>query len=234
MLTCNISKLKFSIILLATCFTSVTFAAGDSTACNPKWALQFAISSNFTLASFSGSNLSVQRQLKENRAMRLGITLTDALSDNNSKYASASSNTVSKSLSLSNNFNLKITSQYLYYHRSINNVRPYLGIGPYCGATISYSESEKSNDLKKSTEISQSFFLGITPSFGTEIYLNNKISLLAEYGTSLGYIYSISDYTYKIRSSVDDPYTITSQTIIKQHKITIQNNAVLFGISVHF
>jgi len=154
--------------LLATCFTSVTFAAGDSTACNPKWALQFAISSNFTLASFSGSNLSVQRHLKENRALRLGITLTDALSDYDTETKSTSSNTNSGSLSLSNNFNLKITSQYLYYHRSINNVLPYLGIGPYCGATISYSETEKSNNLYKSTSISQSFFLGITPSFGTE------------------------------------------------------------------
>lgn len=229
MLTCNISKLKFSIILLATCFTSVTFAAGDSTACNPKWALQFAISSNFTLSSFSGSNFSVQRQLKENRAIRLGITLSESLTDTDNE-----SKTTGKTLALYSSFNFKLTSQYLLYHRSAKHVWPYFGIGPYCGMTINYRKSEDGKHLTKATDISQSFFIGAISSLGAEIYLNKKISLLAEYGTSLGYTYSISDNINKVRSSVDNSYTITSQTIAKQHKITIQSNAVLFGISVHF
>jgi hypothetical protein len=223
------SKLKLSIILLATCLTSVTFAAGDSTACNPKWALQFAISSNFTLSSFSGSNFSVQRQLKENRAIRLGITLSEALTD-----ADNERKTTGETFNLSNNFNLKITSQYLFYCSSVDYIRPYFGIGPYSGMTISYRKSEDGTHLTKATDISQSFFIGAISSLGAEIFLNKKISLLAEYGTSLGYTYSLSEYTSEARSSVVNSYTITSQTITNQHKITIQSNSVLFGISVHF
>ncbi|MDD5765925.1 MAG: hypothetical protein PHW79_06755 [Candidatus Marinimicrobia bacterium] len=223
------SKLKLSIILLATCLTSVTFAAGDSTACNPKWALQFAISSNFTLSSFSGSNFSVERQLKENRAIRLGITLSESVTNTDSE-----NRTTGESLFLSNNFNIKITSQYLFYYGSVHYIKPYFGIGPYCGMTIIYDKSEDGKHLTKKIKISQSFLIGANSSLGAEILLNKKISLLAEYGTSLGYTYSLSENTSQARSSVDAHYTIISQTKSYQNKFTIQNNSVLFGISVHF
>ena len=38
------------------------------------WAIQFGISSNFTLTNFDGMALSVKRQFSKNLALRFGVT----------------------------------------------------------------------------------------------------------------------------------------------------------------
>jgi hypothetical protein len=57
------------------------------------WAMQFGISSNFTLTSFQGSTLALKYQLSDRDAIRGGITINGSTSNGNSSSSESIADT---------------------------------------------------------------------------------------------------------------------------------------------
>jgi opacity protein-like surface antigen len=200
-------------------------------------ALQFQISSNFTLSPFQGATLSYKHHLQPSSALRIGLDLSfnDEGSDgaqqnfNNDTLSSTDNTTLDQS-----SFVIRLNTQAIWYSETSSEISFFYGTGPFLGysryrqnderifSPVGSSQSKSSSEGKGTT-----WSVGLTGLAGVEWFVSQSISLHGEYGLSLGYFWSKGESTFSTtgnRSSSEG--TTTSRQL--------SSNGVRFGLSVYF
>lgn len=176
-------------------------------------ALQFQITDNFTLDSFTGSVISYKRQLTEKRANRIGISFGGLF--RNSDDSQGGDN--------STDFNLNIGVQYSWqnYIDPSTDVKFYYGYGP--AIDLHYQRSEE-NDGPDRTRKSTAVGIGGIGYAGVEWFFQQSMSIHAEYQTRAQF--SFQKYDSEVENGDDLERT--------SRQFSLGGNGVRFGVSVYF
>ena len=136
------------------------------------------------------------------------------------------------------NWIISLPIQVLYYINPQNAVKVFLGIGP----DFSYRsyESNQDNNIynddftssynRESSEYQYS--IGLSSAYGVEWFFLDNMSLTAEYGFSLLYIYR--EDKYKLTLTDEENTTSSDNSIKNTEGWRLLSNGALFGISVYF
>jgi Outer membrane protein beta-barrel domain len=202
------------------------------------WSVQFRISNNFTLSSFSGDNISIKYHISANNALRFGLSVNgyDRLLDSNQENGSAR-----KDDGKTNDFSILLRPHYLYYPVTNKNVAIFFGGGPYIYYDYNKSNTDRTyniadtlfyteNDYRKTTR----YYLGISIFAGVEIFILDNLSLHAEYGSVLYYSNYKTERTNTRDYSDPDRQNIVTIQNSKDDGYFLSSDNVLFGISIYF
>jgi hypothetical protein len=248
MIMLQIKKRALSFLIIFPIVYFISFAQNQSTDTTSlkegAWALQFGISSNFTLTSFQGSTFSVKYQLSEKNAIRGGISVSGSTSTGNSTTSGMVADTSIGTFPGRNSSSaqsVSLISQYLWYMNPSGPVHIYIGLGP----TVSYSYSQNSPEnistgsngyFSRAVNSSSStqWATGLIGSIGVEWFPCYWLSLRGEYGESIQYqwrsVSSMTDY-----SSTDPSYVPTHYESSTKYKNWVLNsNSISFGLSVYW
>jgi hypothetical protein len=177
------------------------------------WNVQFQITDDFKLDSFTGSVISYKRQLTEKQANRIGVSFGGAFRDSD----------VSQQNDRNTDFNLNIGAQYTWqnYIDSDAEVKFYYGYGP--AVDIRYQRSEENDGpdrSRKSTDVG----IGGIGYAGVEWFFKQSMSIHAEYQTTAQLSFQKDDT--EVKNGIDVERTTRQFSIV--------GNGVLFGVSVYF
>jgi len=192
------------------------------------WSFQFAINDNFDFNSFEGTNLSCKKHLSDTKAWRLGVGLS-ATSRNNSETTNNQNQSGSEDANSQSGLYVDLSLLLLHYKSPKSRVAFFYGIGPEVGLSRNKSESEP---VYPPANISHSYYSwsiggGIRGILGVEWFATKDISLFAEYGTSLEYLYSYTEQESKYNDSFNISKEIDRMFILKANQVTL-------GVSVYF
>lgn len=192
----------------------------DNKSAKGKWALMFQIDKNFTLKDFSGSIISVQRNLSNDNAIRLGLNLSGG-------YNVQRNNPTEKKTT--GTFHIGISTDYLWYIYANQEVRFYYGIGPDLAFGYNHVKNSQNSGVIVSKQINKTEKLGINGVAGVEWFVRPQISLLAEYVPAL-----TSNYKSTINRTSNTNSGISTRTKTRTNGIHFGPNPVRFGIAVYF
>ena len=222
------AKLSILISILLLTFTLNSFAQTDSSQIDlkGKWALQFQITSGFTLNEFQGGTFSGKYHFTNNSAIRFGLTSRYVSKDNELSQTIIYPDTTSKSDhdgELSSNA-IEIALQYLHYFEMSNS------ISAFCGAGLNYYTSPYSNELKDlKVETKTNFGYGLNLLMGVEWFVRSNIGINAEYGIRFGYSYE--EYASERTYSYNDEKRLSYS---KSSGFALYSPRVKFGLSIYF
>jgi hypothetical protein len=247
------SKRRFSFglnvvsAIMVVCILAMPVMAQESEAIAPApkhslrdgaWALQFQIGENFTLTNFEGLTISGKHHLSDKRALRVGVALylSGSSGDTKRNYSSQYQDGVNILEDLDTSESLvEVDGKYIHYSSLYNKANLYLGLGPYL--RFSHISMEVVQNLPDSGFIEDyrrwsrghSWSTGVSCVLGVEWSISRSIGILAEYGLSVGYLWS------RQRSSEfnRDPYRLDTRNS-SSGSWNIRSNAVKFGLSVYF
>jgi len=202
-------------------------------------ALQFQISSNFTLSSFQGATLSYKHHLAPSQALRIGfdLSLNDASSDWTQNAFNNDTLTISDNSKRDQaNYTIRLNTQAIWYSESSLGISFFYGTGPFLSfsrltqkeervlSPVSFPQSKSTSEGSATT-----WSLGLTGLAGVEWFVSQSISLHAEYGVSLG-------YSWIRNESKTDLSTQGSRSATEgsANSWQLSGNGVRFGLSVYF
>jgi hypothetical protein len=207
------------------------------------WALQFGISSNFTLTSFQGSTFSIKYQLSDKAAIRGGISISGSTNSGNGTASGKNADTSIGSFpanSSSSSQGISFILQYLWYMNPSGPIHFFIGLGP--SVSYSYLQSNTKNAYDDETYMqvytqsssSTQWGTGATGSVGIEWFPSQWFSLRAEYGESLQYKWgsntSMTDYFFTNTGPV--PFHYENSGTSKGWSLSI--SSVSFGLNVYW
>ncbi len=185
-----------------------------------KWALLFQIDNNFTLKDFSGTLISLQKNLSSQKAVRWGLSLDGG-------YNEQKNNPNQKKTT--GNADIHISMNYLWYHKAYRHIRFYYGIGPVVGFGYDHSKNSQNSGVNITKQINTSEQIGLNGVAGVEWFVKPQISLLAEYVPEMTGNFS-SNFTKTSNSTTGaSSRNKTSARGIQFHSIPVR-----FGVSVYF
>lgn len=158
--------------------------AGKNSLRDGKSALIYEIVGDFDLTAFEGANLSYKHHYTDNRAYRIGLSVS--LSSDNRDDDAPGYRWVEQNRRL---YSARLTVLKLHYQRTTERGCFYWGIGPRLG----YSRDRQSretpmwdDDVDRRTTIRQAD-ASLLVVAGVEWFASHQLSLLAQYGTAAGY-----------------------------------------------
>jgi len=184
-------------------------------------ALQFQISNNFTLDSFSGSTFSYKRQLSDTQANRIGVSLNNSydLTDNpNDDRVEEISNL---------DLNIGIEYTWMNYTNPESEIKFFYGYGP--GIDFGFDKFIREETENKRTQKETFYGVAALGYAGVEWFFQNSMSLHAEYRGSIQINY--------IQTEELNEFEIDEIEEVKRSHTTrfrLGGNGVRFGISVYF
>ena len=229
----NVLKLLFVAIGINGLVLASAFSQEPSTvttdAQKPKWALQFQINDNFSLTSFQGSTISLNKCLSNNRSFRMGLSLNTTLEDYDMESRIIEDNEDKSE----NNFHFLLTTQYVRNYKNRNKVTPFFGFGP----AVQFNYDNEKNTFGTSSRTSvktTSWGMGISGVIGVEYFIRNNLGLLAEYGSNLMYNRSKTEDITEIRRGENNKFVTTEDIDEKTTTIDFSPALVKFGLSIYF
>lgn len=196
--------------------------------------LQFQITNNFNLGSFQGLMFSGKRHISDNSAIRLGIGMNFLQAENDYTLRNIPIDTT---ISLSNRsddvMNIDISVLYVSYINLKSKVNFYLGAGPFVSIfkTESAAETRYENfgttsnrDWKRSE-----WSIGGLAVIGTEWFVDEKISLLAEYG-----VHFYKKFGYEESMDKHSESTNNLKWTNEMTSFNINPSTVKLGVSLYF
>jgi len=180
-------------------------------------ALQFQISDNFNLASFSGSVISYKWQLSENRAKRIGVSLNNQFVTQDFPDADRDENTLF--------FNTSVEYTWLNYTDPTSDIKFYYGYGPVVSFRFNRNETDDENTNSTSRDVW--YGAGATGFAGGEWFFHSSMSLHAEYRAGVQVLHQ--RFSRDIEDSLGDEDINEYSTII-----SFGGNGVRFGLSIYF
>jgi hypothetical protein len=186
------------------------------------WSLQFKITDNFSLSTFTGSLVSLKRHFSPRSALRVGIGLSALQTDSEGEFSDP--DTVFTDVGESSFTGVQVDLQYVRYTNPESRGSLFWGIGP----TFQYSKSDAMIDYGGDTVDSRRrrWSIGIIASLGVEWFPTKVIGIHAEYGLQGLY------------SSMTDDSERTNSTESSRHRDstfwTVSGQSVLLGLSVYF
>ncbi len=199
--------------------------------------LQFRIGSNFSLSSFQGSTISYKKHTSENRAYRVGITVSgEMLKDSRTYVLSNDTDSLHRDYNINNNdFSIAVNWQRLKYSRS-GNTYFYYGYGPNISYGLDYqnvlqeefdtTEPEIIEDQDK--RILHGISVGATLLAGVEYFITASVSIHAEYSQGIKYTYQ----WYKILSNYNED--LIRNDIRRTNAVSLNAGGARFGCSFYF
>jgi len=195
------------------------------------WSIQFQFSRNLTLTSFDGTLISAKRHFSAKRALRLGLSYSGNISDQDQETAATGDTEpmTTRSDLNSNQHAATIRLQYLFYSAPSNKLTRFIGFGPVLnyGRGSSSSKPGSPFDNNSSSESVQTGWnVGVNAVLGVEWFARENISVLAEYGVDLAYdrLKTTSEFTRA---------TGVDTRVVRRRSFRITPNAVKFGLSVY-
>jgi hypothetical protein len=176
------------------------------------WALQFGIQRDLTLGSFEAGDISFKQRLSPRSALRYGISLYYSYSGTNGER---------------HMYRNDISVIYQRYVNPDAVAKFYWGMGPYIH--FRYSYDLYSRDDRYDERIEELWGVGLYGIGGIEWFVNEVISLHAEYRMSAIYSWE----TYRLESK--SPNAEVRVTTADRGSFNLSNTgSVLFGLSVYF
>ncbi len=247
--------LKNKILLLIIALIALSFSSKaqnqkpDST--NLKcgtWALQFGISSNFTLTSFQGSTIGAKYQLSQSRAIRGGITLNGNTNNGPSSYSGSIGDSSAGTMpgnSSAKSANISFVIQYLWYMNPNGPVHLYAGFGP--SVLYDYYHSSFNNPYLYNNGNDQSYWVkenynyvstewavGAAEVVGVEWFACRWLSLHADYSEVIEYVWGSSSSNRSYNAPSNTSYISNALSNSASSKgWELNNSAVGFGLNVY-
>jgi opacity protein-like surface antigen len=198
-------------------------------------AMEFAVTSSFTLSAFQGMLISYQRFLTDRRSLRLAAGLSLDV-DNRSLDVEYEDIGAEESADLKGwDHSGTVKAQMLFYTGN-GPVLFYYGGGP----KISYSDFHSESliygvggdelQYRYYGEDDSSWLLGIQCAAGVQWTINERFALHAEYGLTARYQMTETETSY-FRSDNPD---LDEQTHTRLRSPGLTSDGVLFGLSVYF
>lgn len=180
-------------------------------------ALQFQISDNFNLESFSGSVISYKWQLSESRAKRIGVSLNNQFVFQEFPDADRDENALF--------FNTSVEYTWLNYTDPTSDIKFYYGYGPIVSFRFDRNETDETNS--NSTSRNVWYGAGATGFAGGEWFFHSSMSLHAEYRA--GFLVQHQRLNRDIENPSGDQDIDEYSTIV-----SFGGNGVRFGLSIYF
>ncbi len=182
-------------------------------------ALQFQISDNFNLDSFSGTTFSYKRQLSDVHAKRIGLSFNNRYNWRN--FPDSNTNREASNLDL----NIGIDYTWMNYTNPDSEIKFFYGYGP--GIDFGLDKSIQEETGRKST--SQDTFYGISGLgyAGVEWFFQSSMSLHAEYQASIQVNHRREKATAELNGTEDVNKSNSTS-------INLGGDGVRFGLSVYF
>ncbi|MCX6830448.1 MAG: hypothetical protein NT002_14370 [candidate division Zixibacteria bacterium] len=202
------------------------------------WSLQFELDNDFRPRTFEGSILNIKRHYSERTAVRLGVSITVNVGDQETVTNSASANQLDEQHFYDVDFNhssYDLMLQYLYYPVRRSEVHLFLGLGPHLGFTHNKEDAVVRDRVRlistrrEFRSRSSSWTLGGMGVIGVEWFLWHNVSFLAEYGILLDYQWE----NWKDNERIYPDGRMTAQTR-DRHSFNVRGRPVKFGMSVYF
>jgi hypothetical protein len=191
------------------------------------WALQFRINNNFTLGGFQGGVISLKHHRSARSAFRLGLSLGFAADDDQS-YLTTRNDTVivdGKQDRRNNRQNVRLDLQYVRYPNPGSRVNLFVGVGPLLSYYRNYYEQESNTAVAYQERTS--WGVGASGQLGVEWFATKSISLHAEYGVFIQYVWSSEE-----GQTVDT--TTRRVTSGDGRSVNFGASSLLFGLSAYF
>jgi len=196
-----------------------------------KHGIQFQVTGILNLANFDGYTFSYRYLFNKNSGLRIGLytNLYNVEEDITQQVDSLTNNPPNKS----DNFNLKISVQYLHSIMSFNDFDLIIGGGPFVSFYNSetYYESLGYSSLRKYTEKTKRTGFGLDLILGVEYKLASNVILSGEYGLSISKENSDIEYNwieeYETRNYIRSEIGESDRTIIT-------GSSVNLGIAIFF
>ncbi|REL37647.1 hypothetical protein DYD21_07635 [Rhodohalobacter sp. SW132] len=178
-------------------------------------ALQFQITDNFNLSSFTGSAFSYKRHSSDTRAVRVGLSFRN-------EYRTTTRKQDDNDLDLDSIlFSTSIDVSFLRYTDPDSDIKFFYGFGPGIDADI---RTQKSGNNDNETELTRKYFgvaaLGLT---GVEWFFHRSMSLHAEYGAFL-----------RVGYSFEESERFDDLNKIETWDLSLRSSGVRLGISAYF
>jgi hypothetical protein len=222
-----LTALGTGVMILSLLVAPADCVAEDSGRADPlregAWAVQFGITPNFTLNTFSGGILSMKRHFSSHSAVRGG--LSGSLQSLDEKDGWSLSDTAASADNAWDTRSLGIELQYLYYPRPTSEAALYFGTGP--SFQSSKDDQEYRADERRNGRTRHEWTLGLVNSLGVEWCPAKFIGIHAEYGLEVVYVSRSESSTSPTDSG---PYLRESDS----HGWRVANRPVRFGVSVYF
>lgn len=231
-------KNTFAAFVLLSLFTiSITAQeTEDIPSLKGKFALQFAISQNFTLSSFQGGIISAKYHFTDNTSIRFGISTTvdDGNTDETINYFRTDSTYSVKKKDDQNRTMFGVRLQIIQNVVKTSDILFFVGAGPF----VEFGSSErKTNEFTPSNDNVEDYKsdytnYGLDVLCGIEWFVKSNISISAEYGFYAGFSNTTSELfdSYTTLSNISG-YTTRKN---KDDKFRFANRGVNFGVSFYF
>lgn len=184
-------------------------------------ALQFRISPNFTLSSFTGATVSYKMHKADDKATRIGIGIATTFQDR--EFPDRANNPTIE------NFDLFLNASYTWmnYVDPDAVIKVFYGYGP--GLNFAYDKNFDGDDNVEQTVKDRLFGLEALGYAGVEWFFHPSVSIHAEYGAALGLNFERTLNRQEILGT-----GTVNEDEIKTTTIDLRPTNVLFGISVYF
>ena len=183
-------------------------------------ALQFQVTDNFNISSFTGTTLSYKIQRSQDKAFRLGLGLNTSFENGAEPSTSGEQDITTYGANVDASFT------WMNYVNPNADLKFYYGLGP--AVNFGYSQDEIKTD-QISEEVTETTLglsaLGYT---GVEWFFQKSMSIHAEYRASFDYRWTNEDIILEGTSGADT----TSE--INNTNYSFGGNGVHLGVSLYF
>jgi len=204
------SMILLIILALTPCVSAIELqstAGADSTELrDERWALNFGISSNFTLEPFQDLAISATQHSSKRSALRFGLDFSFASRDYDEDGRKSEQTAT------------EFIAQYLFYPNPDASPALYLGIGPSFGYSRTTSEYSVPESYTQENDL---WTVGAAGAIGVEWLVARNLGITAEYGFSAEYG---RDTSSRSSGSYDEGEVTTFEVAFSR---------VLFGLSVY-
>ena len=226
--------MKHKLFLLVFVFMLNQSFAQDSTKqiCNElKHGIQFSVTNIVNLTNYGGYTLAYRYQINRDAGLRFGIYTM--ISSEDADITQQVDTIFSKPPSNAENFNIKLSAQYL--HRILNYENFDLLVG--CGPFLAINNSEYSDQYLNSNSISKYTSRNDVTSFGLDLLvdveyrLTNNVVFSGEYG----FVFSLEKTDYEIKR-VEDYFSskIVRSESGTRDRFSIRGSVVSLGLTIFF
>ncbi len=184
------------------------------------WAIQFKIGKNFSLSNFSGTLISFQKTLSQRNAIRWGLSLSGGFDKNHS------GSTVKNK---QGNINTTITMNYLWYAHLQHRIRFYYGLGPRLLFKYQNTWHDQTDQQITTKMVQTDEGFGVEGVIGAEWFINNHMSLVAEYLPLIE-----GRHTFRVTRYYQNEYDVQARSSLTTTSANIGSEPVRFGISIYF
>lgn len=192
--------------------------------------IQFGISSNLTLTTFSYAGFSYQFHLTQSRAIRLTLTLSGSTANSdtheehylNDTLVSIDDNTDK----LSSSYGVGVSALHIWYMQPSERFFLFTGVGPT--VTFSYDKYDPGRPYDYWTKTT-SLGVGVFGAIGGGYFVDRRFAIHAEYQAGASY----AETRFESYSHSSPPQVVTT---IDQHthRWSLRSPSVLFGLSLYW